>query len=215
MSRDLRHAAQDYVALRRALGYQLRGYDRLLDDRYKARLGIARLCALPADPGPGHAGAANQPAGVPPLTAGPLPLQPTEIQALLPATDTLTPTLRAATYRTLLGLLAVTGMRVGEALALDRDNVDLRERRLVVRHAKGGAGSWRCTLQPRGSSSPTRVFATSSVGRQRRRGPPPPGLDLLLPTGRPGAARARRADTTYFHSQLTVGSPVSEARKSP
>ena len=102
---------------------------------------------------------------------------PTEIQALLPATDTLTPTLRAATYRTLLGLLAVTGMRVGEALALDRDNVDLRERRLVVRHAKGGAGSWRCTLQPRGSSSPTRVFATSSVGRQRRRGPPPPGLD--------------------------------------
>ena len=71
MSRDLRHAAQDYVALRRALGYQLRGYDRLLDDRYKARLGIAWLCALPADPGPGHAGAANQPAGVPPLAAGP------------------------------------------------------------------------------------------------------------------------------------------------
>src|SRR5688572_33428154 len=32
MSRDLRHAARDYMALRRALGYQMRGYDRFLDD---------------------------------------------------------------------------------------------------------------------------------------------------------------------------------------
>ena len=32
MSTDLRHAARDYVAVRRALGYQLRGYDRFLDD---------------------------------------------------------------------------------------------------------------------------------------------------------------------------------------
>jgi integrase len=59
-----------------------------------------------------------------------------EIDALLDATDALQPALRAATYRTLLGLLAVTGMRVGEAIALDRDDVDLQERRLAVRAAK-------------------------------------------------------------------------------
>ena len=35
--------------------------------------------------------------------------------------------LRAATHRTLLGLLAATGMRLGEALALTRDDVDLVE----------------------------------------------------------------------------------------
>ncbi len=65
--------------------------------------------------------------------------RPSEIHSLLQATDTLTPTLRAATYRTLLGLLAVTGIRVGEALALDRDDVRPPEQRLVIRHAKGGA----------------------------------------------------------------------------
>ena len=33
--------------------------------------------------------------------------------------------LKAATYQTLIGLLAVTGMRIGEALALDREDVEL------------------------------------------------------------------------------------------
>jgi integrase len=37
----------------------------------------------------------------------------------------LRPALRAATYRALFGLLAVTGMRVGEAMALDTADVDL------------------------------------------------------------------------------------------
>jgi integrase len=37
---------------------------------------------------------------------------------------------------TLIGLLAVSGLRVGEAIALDRDDVDLRAARLRVRHGK-------------------------------------------------------------------------------
>jgi Phage integrase family len=44
----------------------------------------------------------------------------------------------AATYRTLIGLLAVTGMRLGEAINLDRDDVDLDEGVLVVRQGKFG-----------------------------------------------------------------------------
>jgi site-specific recombinase XerD len=45
--------------------------------------------------------------------------------------------LRAATYSTLFGLLAVTGMRLGEAVGLDRQDVDLHQGLITVRHAKG------------------------------------------------------------------------------
>ena len=54
------------------------------------------------------------------------------------ATSTLRFQLRQATYRTLIGLLSVTGMRVGEAIRLDRDDVDLRHGVLTVRETKFG-----------------------------------------------------------------------------
>ena len=50
---------------------------------------------------------------------------PQEIAALIEAAGGLTPPLRAATWQTLIGLLAVTGMRKSEACRLDRDQVDL------------------------------------------------------------------------------------------
>jgi integrase len=46
--------------------------------------------------------------------------------------------LRAATYATLFGLLAVTGMRMSEPLAFDRDDVDLARGILTVRRTKFG-----------------------------------------------------------------------------
>ncbi|MCZ7661761.1 MAG: tyrosine-type recombinase/integrase [Thermoleophilia bacterium] len=46
--------------------------------------------------------------------------------------------LRAVTYATLFSLLAVTGMRVSEALALDRKDVDLRQGLLTIRRTKFG-----------------------------------------------------------------------------
>lgn len=46
--------------------------------------------------------------------------------------------LRAHTYGTLFGLLATTGLRLGEALALDRDDADLRSGVLSIRRAKFG-----------------------------------------------------------------------------
>jgi integrase len=46
--------------------------------------------------------------------------------------------LRGRTYSALFGLLAVTGMRVGEAVSLDRDDVDLVEGVLSIRRAKSG-----------------------------------------------------------------------------
>jgi integrase len=44
--------------------------------------------------------------------------------------------LRAISNATLFGLLAVTGMRIGEAIALDRKDVDLNQGLLTVRQAK-------------------------------------------------------------------------------
>lgn len=46
--------------------------------------------------------------------------------------------LRATTFATLFGLLAVTGLRIGECLALDRQDVDLADGILHVRHSKFG-----------------------------------------------------------------------------
>lgn len=50
--------------------------------------------------------------------------------------------LRAATYSTLFGLLAVTGMRLGEAIGLDRQDIDLDQGLIKVRQAKFNKSRW-------------------------------------------------------------------------
>jgi integrase/recombinase XerD len=45
--------------------------------------------------------------------------------------------LKGVTYETLFGLLAATGMRVGEAIALDREDVNLKNDLITIRRAKG------------------------------------------------------------------------------
>jgi len=62
-----------------------------------------------------------------------------EVTALMRAAETtLHPRLHAATYSALIGLLAVTGMRPGEAIRLDRDAVDLAAALVTVVHGKYG-----------------------------------------------------------------------------
>lgn len=61
-----------------------------------------------------------------------------DVAALLAATRSIRSPLRAATYHTLVGLLAVTGMRIGEALALDRCDLDTGRGVLMVRAGKFG-----------------------------------------------------------------------------
>lgn len=81
------------------------------------------------------------PAGVwPSVTPRPQPWiwAEADIRRLLAATRALRPPLRAATYQTLLGLLAATGMRLGEAIALDRADTDLDDGLLTIRDAKFG-----------------------------------------------------------------------------
>jgi len=59
-----------------------------------------------------------------------------QIADVLRTASQLQPPLRAATYRTLLGLLAATGMRLGEAMALTGADVDLVDGLVTIRHAK-------------------------------------------------------------------------------
>ena len=66
----------------------------------------------------------------------PFLLSEQDITVLLAAAEALRPPLLAVTCRTLFGLLAVTGLRVGEAIALDREDVDLVRRLLTVRQTK-------------------------------------------------------------------------------
>lgn len=61
----------------------------------------------------------------------------TDVQALMAAVPTIIPTeLRAATFQTLIGLLAATGLRVGEAIRLERADIDWADGVLVIRGSK-------------------------------------------------------------------------------
>ena len=61
---------------------------------------------------------------------------PQEIAALMHATTILRGSHVQATYRTLIGPLAATGMRIGEAIGLDRDDFDAGIGMLTIRHGK-------------------------------------------------------------------------------
>lgn len=59
-----------------------------------------------------------------------------EIAALMTAAATIRPTLRADTIKTMVGLLAVTGMRIGEVLALETSDIDWDRGTITVKDAK-------------------------------------------------------------------------------
>jgi integrase/recombinase XerD len=107
---------------------------------------------------------------------------PEEITGLLTAAGRLRPRLRAATYQALLGLLAATGMRVGEAVRLTGSDVDLDTGVLRVRHAKFD----RERLVPLHPS-----VTAALTGYTSRR-------DRLAPAG--------RADTLFV---TTIGTPLN------
>jgi integrase/recombinase XerD len=70
--------------------------------------------------------------------APPFVYTPDDITTLLHGAGGLASPLRAATYETLFGLLAVTGMRVGEAIRLDQSDVDFDTGVIRIRESKFG-----------------------------------------------------------------------------
>jgi integrase len=73
-----------------------------------------------------------------PSRANPYLYSEGDIAALLATTTCLRTARRQATYRTLIGLLAVTGMRIGEAIRVDLDDIDFSAGLLLVRRSKFG-----------------------------------------------------------------------------
>jgi len=122
---------------------------------------------------------------LPPQKCRPVPYIYTneEITELIAATAWLRSPSRRSTFKTLLGLLAATGLRPGEALALDVDDVDLVGGVLCVRHSKFGKSrfvpmdesaraamiayaAFRDTIHPRRETS---AFFVRKLGRRLRR----------------------------------------------
>ncbi len=61
-----------------------------------------------------------------------------EVAALMAAARELAQPLRAATFETLIRLLAATGLRISEAMRLDRDDLDFGHGLMIVRDSKFG-----------------------------------------------------------------------------
>src|SRR3989304_1555496 len=67
----------------------------------------------------------------------PFVYSPDDVETLMTeAAHTIALPLRAAPFQTLIGLLAITGMRVGEAIRLDRSDIDWSEGVIVVSGSK-------------------------------------------------------------------------------
>ena len=95
------------------------------------------------------------------------------ITALMAQARRLRTPLRTATIQTLIGLLAVTGMRIGEVIALDDGDFDPGRGMLLVRHAKLG----KHRLLP---LHPTTVTALQSYRQTRDQAFPRPVSEALL-----------------------------------
>jgi len=121
-----------------------------------------------------------------------------EIAALLAAAGRLGPALRALTHRTLIALLAVTGLRIGEAVGLDRGDVDVAGGLLVVRNGKFGKAR-ELPLHP------TAVRALRGYLRERDRLCPLPATPALFVTHQAGRLRTGRAQTTFRALVVAAG----------
>lgn len=69
---------------------------------------------------------------------GPFVFSPADIDLIMNRVGDFTPPLRSATYVTLIGLLAATGLRIGEAIKLDRADIDWSAGLLLIRESKFG-----------------------------------------------------------------------------
>lgn len=215
MSVDLRAAAVEHLANRRARGYRLADHDRLiaaflgdLEARGITAITVAdalafalrgdtqrdwqakRLRAVQGLAGYVHgidpAAAELIPAGLIPAKVSrkmPYLYSSEQIELLMVKAATLCPPRLAAGMRALIGLLAVTGLRSGEAVALDVEDLDM-DRGLLTVTGKNG----KQRILP---LHPTTVAALAGYVRDTRAAPQGPLL-LGARGGRlnPNTARA-------------------------
>ena len=166
---SLRELAEDYLRMRRSLGYkleisgwQLEKFVTYLEQAEAATITIENALAWATSTGADpsywaqrlsvvrqfarHLHTIDPACEVPSARllpyraprAIPYLYEPEEITALMQAAGELQPPLLAANYRTLIGLLAVSGLRLGEAIRLNRGDVDVRHGLLRILDSKFG-----------------------------------------------------------------------------
>jgi integrase/recombinase XerD len=203
----LRQALEDYLRIRRRVGFKLEGDARILENfvgfleqagaerittelalrwarlpvdahphRWRQRLGIVRVFAryvATLDPSSEVPSKDLLPARRPRVP--PYIYSPAEISALMGAAGASTPPVRAAGLRTVIGLMATTGLRLGEALWLDRADVDLTDGAVHVRA--------RQHKQREVPLHPTVTRALREYARRRdRHSPKPPSPAFFINT---------------------------------
>jgi site-specific recombinase XerD len=114
----------------------------------------------------------------------------TDITRLLSAAAQRPRPLTAATYHTLVGLMAVTGMRVGEAVGLDVDDVDLDSGVILIRETKYHKAR-RIPMQP------TTVAALRWYSQLRQHLCPRPTVPCFFVSSRAGRITTRRARAMF------------------
>ena len=238
----LRARAEEYLAMRRVLGFRLTtqgqhlmSFVRFCEERsadhvtadlavqwatqvtrgsgnevYQARrLDVVRIFAR-------HLQVLDPATEVPPedvLARRYLRIQPylyslQEIAALMTAAGALRPALRAATWRTLIGLLAVTGMRQGEACRLLCDDADLETGTLVIRDSKFGK-SRLVFLHP------TAVAALRSYERARDQAFPEPEAVTFLVNTRGRPLNGHNLPHTFAPLAVAAGLQVPPGQRAP
>jgi integrase len=130
-----------------------------------------------------------------------------DIARLRDAAGRLHPEHRADTYQTLIALIVVTGMRVGEAVRLDLDDVDLDQGLLTIRNTKFGK-SRQLPLHP----STTDALAGYARRRDERR---PRKKALSFFTSATGTRLLRDNVSTVFPRLVREAGIQSPSRRSP
>jgi Site-specific recombinase XerD len=229
---------EDYLRLRRALGFKLERAGHLLPKlvTYLETVGSPTLTTelavswarLPAHARPNHWAArlavargfarylrtiepATEvpPAGVfPSRRHRPAPYlwSQRDICRLLDGARALHSPLRAATHEALFGLLAVSGMRVGEAVGLDRDDVDFDAGVITIRAAKFD----RTRLVP---LHDTTTAALHAYATRRDRLCPAPGSAAFFVSG--AGTRLNRSDVAKTLRRITTAMGLRSAMVHP
>ena len=225
---DLARHVQDYLRLRRALGYKL-AREGLVLPRFVEYLEAAGATTVTTDlaiawaqlpQGVGsklwcqrlgsvrgfarYLATFDPTAQVPPAgvfasnASRPAPYQwsQADICRLLEAAHEIRPRFRAATYETLFGLLAVSGLRPGEAYHLNREDVDLGAEVITIRQGKFG----RTRLVPLHPSTAAALRSYASC----RDGLNPPAQSGTFFVSDSGAALSQSSVHRIF-TQLTTG----------
>jgi integrase/recombinase XerD len=200
---DLAHRLEEYLRIRRSLGYKLERDGKLLaqfigylHDQGADTITIDHVVAWVGLPGGGHGWLAfrmsvvrgflgylhtlDPSVPVPPadlFPPGPHRAMPylysdDELAALVAATATLRYPLQRATYQTLICLLAVTGLRVGEVIALDDEDFDIEHGVLTV------TGKFSKPRQV--PLHPSLVAALAAYRHYRKTAHPRPGTPALF-----------------------------------